>query len=188
MDTVHATRPPTEPALPLPEKIPFTFAGDDATLSVCTIHPDCGMGVTVWSLPEASRTSKTDLDVRLELSPERPVIIGRAEGGEIEYLDPKYVPTRIVPTTGKTVLRHDGSDKDIYVSRGHFLMRSHAGGVMLVNGVPRRGGGIRPPMNGTYLMAPQTRWLEPGEDYLIVRGSAATIRLPNGTQLTLLAE
>jgi hypothetical protein len=188
MDTLGATRPPTEPALPLPEKIPFTFPEDDATLSICTIHSDGGIGVTVWSLPEASRTSKTGLDVRLELSPDRPVIIGRAEGGEIEYLDPKYVPTRIVPNTGKTVLRNDGSDKDIYVSRGHFLMRSHGGGIMLTNGVPRRGGGIRPPMNGTYLIAPQSRWLEPGEDYLIKRASAATIRLPNGTQLTLCAE
>jgi len=187
---------PTPPAVgpevePFPEMPHFDALPElDDPPSFCTIHSDHGLGLTLWSIPNAATipSDKPALDVRLELAPDRSVIIGRMEGGRLEYLDPRYVPTPIVPGSGATILRNRGGNEDIYVSRGHFLMRGHAGGILLVNGVPRRGGGIRPPMNGTLLVAPQRRPLKKAEEYLIERGSAATIRLPNGTQLTLQAE
>jgi hypothetical protein len=58
---------------------------------------------------------------------------------------------------------------------------------LLVNGVPRRGGGTRPPLNGTLLLGPIHRWLEPGEEYVIEAGESATIRLPNGAVLEIRA-
>src|SRR5881409_2876645 len=92
----------------------------DSCASFCTIHSSGGMGVTVWSLPE--RVSAEKLEVRLQLSPERPVIVGRQNGGEVPYLDPAYVSTPIVPGTGKTILKKDGAGADTYVSRGHFQL------------------------------------------------------------------
>jgi hypothetical protein len=58
-------------------------------------------------------------------------------------------------------------------------------GILFVNGVPRRGGGIRPPLNGTRLVAPEGRVLSPSEEYLIESGSAMVVRLPNGTELRI---
>ena len=61
-------------------------------------------------------------------------------------------------------------------------------GILFVNGVPRRGGGIRPPLNGTRLVAPEGRGLSPGEKYLIESGTAMVVRLPNGTELRIDAD
>src|SRR5438093_6631473 len=127
--TMHATLHDQEPIVPDQVSHFDTSSGDDiSSRTLCTIRSDCGQGVTVWSLPDAATSTKTGLEVRLELSPERPVIIGRKDGGEIDYLDPRYVPTPIVPGSGKTILKEGGSQKDIYVSRGHFLMRGHLNG------------------------------------------------------------
>ena len=171
-----------EPALP-PE-----FPGPETDPpSLCTIHSDSGLGLTVWSLPTA-RVPAEGCEVQLRLDPESRVIIGRMDGGEIEYLDPRYVPSSILPGTGKTVLRHGGTAQDLFVSRGHFMLRGHASGILLVNGVPRRGGGIRPPLNWTLLLAPAQRMLLAAEELVIERSSAVTISLPNGTQLTIRAD
>ena len=70
----------------------------------------------------------------------------------------------------------------------HFMLRGIRGGILFVNGVPRRGGGIRPPRNGTQLVAPEGRGLSPGEEYLIESGTAMVVRLPNGTELRIDAE
>jgi hypothetical protein len=115
----------------------------------------------------------------LRLQPDRPAVIGRQEGGRIEYLDPAYQPTQVVPETGQCVVRSVSAGPDRYVSRGHFTLHANAGGILLVNGVPRPGGGVRPPLNGTWLMNPVRRALTPGEEYLIARGAAVVIRLPN---------
>jgi hypothetical protein len=123
--------------------------------------------------------------LKLQIEPDRPLIIGRAEGGQVPYLDPAYRPTTVLPGTGQTVLQHGGEGADVVVSRGHFMIRAAAGGLLLVNGVPRRGGGIRPPMNGTWLLAPVRRILEPGEPYLIENGSAIEVWLPNRSHLQI---
>ena len=151
-----------------PDVVPADPPSPDTghSTSSCTISSLCGPGLTLWSVPEprlaprgrgvggegTSPESRTE--IRLQLSPEAPVIIGRQEGGEIEYLDPRYAPSPIVPGTGRTILQQDGTPRDTYVSRGHFMLRSHATGILFTNGVPRRGGGIRPPRNWTQLLHP----------------------------------
>ena len=140
-----------------------------------------GSPLTTWSsLPLANR-SPTEYD--LQLSPDSPVIVGRSDAWAPPYLDPAYRPTRIVPGTGQAVLHSGGHGTDIRVSRAHFMLLGVSRGILFVNGVPRRGGGIRPPLNGTWLVVPQGRVLSPGEEYLIESGTAMVVRLPNGTEI-----
>lgn len=153
--------------------------------SLCTIE-SIGDPVTLWSRPD-SRCPSESRTVQLQLAPESHVIIGRANGGEVPYLDPRFVPSPIMPGTGKTILRHGGAQRDTYVSRAHFMLRGTVGGILLVNGVPRRGGGIRPPRNFTDLLEPQRQRLRAGEQLPIERGFGVRIELPNGTRLVIRA-
>jgi hypothetical protein len=139
--------------------------------------------VTLWS--DGCRMEDTLSETRVQIAPSRPVVIGRAEGREVPYLDPAYLPTRLVPGTGQTVMLTGGQGADIHVSRGHFMLRAHPDGVLFVNGVPRRGGGIRPPLCGTWLLSPARRKLEPGEEYLIAWSATAVVWLPNGSQIQI---
>jgi hypothetical protein len=124
----------------------------------------------------------------LQLQPEQTVVIGRQEGGEIEYLDPRYQPTQLVPNSRRPVVTSFHGPRDRAVSRGHFMLKGARVGILLVNGVPRRGGGIRPPLNWTMLLAPTHRLLLNAEEYLIERGESIRIELPNGAVLVLQAE
>ena len=144
-----------------------------------------GSPVTTWSSLPLTASSQTEYDLRL--SPDSPVIVGRSNGSPPEYLDPAYRPTRIVPGTGQAVLHSGGHGTDHCVSRAHFMLQGLSRGILFVNGVPRRGGGIRPPLNGTRLVAPSGRDLSPGENYLIESGTAMVVRLPNGTELRIAA-
>ncbi len=112
-------------------------------------------------------------------------MIGRQEGGQIEYLDPRFRPTQIVPDSRQRVLKQH--DSDDYVSRGHFMLRACSLGLMLVNGVPRRGGGIRPPLNGTRILFPHRRLMDPGEQLVIEPGVMVRIQLPNDTVISICA-
>jgi hypothetical protein len=161
---------------------------EDVGLSHASLSFSGGGGLTLWSAPASSSRGRTAAETMVELHPDRPVVVGRQEGGEVPYLDPYYLPTRVVPETGQTVLRQGGGERDNWVSRGHFLLRAVAAGVTLLNGVPRRGGGVRPPLNGTRLLEPEARPMAEGEEYLIRRGAAARIELPNGTQVLIHAE
>jgi hypothetical protein len=142
-----------------------------------------GPAVTLWATPPTSRDTAPLSRLRLEAR--RPAIVGRQEGGTIDYLDPAYRPTQVVPDSGQRVLRPGGGPEDGLVSRGHFMLRAAPCGIVLVNGVPRAGGGIRPPVNGTWLVFPVRRRLAPGEEYLIERGAVVVIRLPNASQLRI---
>jgi hypothetical protein len=155
-------------------------AGAGGPSSLCIVSPLSGAPVTLWTTSGADTEPLTRMT--LQIAPDRPVVVGRSEGSEVPYLDSAYRPTTVMPGTGRTVLRHRGRGADLVVSRGHFMLRHAAGGVMLVNGVPRRGGGIRPPMNGTWLLAPARRQLAPEEEYLIESGSGAVLWLPNGSE------
>jgi len=94
----------------------------------------------------------------------------------------------VVPETGQSVLWCDGRENDNYVSRAHFTLRGWPGGaVLFTNGVPRRGGGIRPPVNNTWLVSPDVRLLTPGEEVLIERGTSVAIQLPNRCVIQLAA-
>lgn len=159
---------------------------DDGSISVLTLSVLSGPCVTVSTagLPD----QETRLTHELRLDPEHSVIVGRAEGHRVPYLDPAYRPTTIVPGTGQTVLHFGGDGRDRCVSRGHFMLRSAAGGILLVNGVPRPGGSIRPPLNGTEMLAPARRTMTPAEEYLIARGTAVVLGLPNGAEVQIAAE
>ncbi|MFO0965390.1 MAG: hypothetical protein U0793_07365 [Gemmataceae bacterium] len=148
--------------------------------SVCLLS---GSGITLWS--SLTGGTETMREAQLRLEPDAPVILGRAEGWDVPYLDPTYRATAIVPSSGQRVL--NGSALDGTVSRAHLTLRRAAGGILLVNGVPRRGGGVRPPLNGTVLLAPAPRPLGPGEEYLIASGAAVVLRLPNSAEIQIAA-
>ena len=142
-----------------------------------------GSPFTTWSsLPLVAR-SRTEYTIRLK--PDSPVVVGRWHDQVPPYLDPAYRPTRIVPGTGQPILRSGGYGKDRCVSRAHFTLLGISCGILFVNGVPRQGGGIRPPLYGTRLVAPKGRDLKPGEEYRIESGTAMVVRLPNGTELRI---
>jgi hypothetical protein len=145
-----------------------------------------GSQLTAWSSLALTARSQTEYAVRL--SPDSPVVVGRCQGLVPPYLDPAYRPTTIVPGTGHAVLHSGGYGKDICVSRAHFMLLGVSRGIVFVNGVPRRGGGIRPPLNGTRLLAPEGRDLSPGEEYVIESGTAMVVRLPNQTELRINAQ
>lgn len=149
--------------------------------SFCGVSVLCGKSLTLWCAPHTGPNA--DTRVELEISPDQPVIVGRAEGGEVPYLDPAYRPTQIMPGTGQTILH--GKEEDLRVSRGHFMLRHAAGGILFVNGVPQRGGGIRPPLNGTRLLLPESRKLIPGEEVLVSSGSEIVLDLPNGSRVQI---
>jgi hypothetical protein len=144
-----------------------------------------GSAVNVWAAPETVATDKRG-ELKVELQPHRPVVIGRQQGGEIKYLDPHYQPTQLLPGADRSILASNELDKR--VSRGHFMLKASPQGICLVNGVPRRGGGIRPPLNGTILLEPVHRRLDNEEEYLIERGTSAKICLPNSTVILLVPD
>jgi hypothetical protein len=142
-----------------------------------------GSPLTTWS--SVALTARSDTEYAIRLVPDSPVVVGRCDGHVPPYLDPAYRPTTIVPGTRQAVLHSGGYGTDICVSRAHFMLLGVARGILFVNGVPRRGGGIRPPLNGTRLVAPEVRVLTPGEEYLIGSGTAMVVRLPNRTELRI---
>ena len=166
-------------ALPeyVPPKVPEFGHDSIAEISVT------GGSLTLWGLQTLQETGPK---VALRLDPDAPIIVGGQEGGQIPYMDPTYQSTQIGPD-GQSVLTSFGHGRDISVSRGHFMLRSSPHGVLFVNGVPRRGGGIRPPVNGTQLVAPTARWFAQGEEFVVERGQSIKIRLPNGTEVTIAA-
>jgi hypothetical protein len=167
-------------------EFPEVVPAEPGSMSSASLRVTPGSSLTLWSVSDPAQA--TDVEYQVRISPDRPVIVGRAEGHEVPYLDPAYRPTRVVPGTGQSVMRQDGTDHDIVVSRGHFMLRADPGGVVFVNGVPRRGGGLRPPMNGTWLLAPIRRMLDPEEAYLIEHGRAAVFYLPNGAEIRIDAQ
>jgi hypothetical protein len=171
---------------PIPEFIPLPHDNTphDSSLSVSIIE---GPTLNLWFNGTVSE-GKIKGELALKLQPDQSVIIGRQEGGQIEYLDPRYQPTRMVPNSSRPVVTSLKKAYDICVSRGHFMLKGSLLGILLVNGVPRRGGGIRPPKNGTVMLEPSHRSMDQGEEYLIERGRVTRIRLPNGTVILIAAD
>ena len=171
---------------PIPEIVPLPhedWAGS-SSLSISIVE---GQTLNLWSIATATE-GKTKEELKLQLQPDQSVVIGRQEGGEIEYLDPRYHPTQMLPNSTRPVVTSFGHGSDRAVSRGHFMLKDSLHGILLLNGVPRRGGGIRPPLNGTVMLEPDYRQLKQAEEYLIEREAAAKSRLPNGTVILLRAE
>ena len=171
---------------PLPEIVPLPHEdwADSSSLSISIVE---GPTLNLWSIATATE-GKAQEELKLQLQPDQSVVVGRQEGGEIEYLDPRYHPTQVLPNSTRRVVTSIDRGTDRCVSRGHFMLKGSLHGILLLNGVPRRGGGIRPPKNGTVMLEPVCRSMKQGEEYMIERGAAAKIRLPNGTVILLLAE
>ena len=142
-----------------------------------------GSPLTAWS--SLGLTARSQSEYAIPLMPDSPIVVGRNDGLVPPYLDPAYQPTTIVPGTRQAVLHSGGYGTDVRVSRAHFMLQAVGRGILFVNGVPRRGGGIRPPVNGTRLVAPEERVLSPGEEYVIESGTAMVVRLPNRTELRI---
>jgi hypothetical protein len=166
-----------------PEIVPLPDENwaDSSSLSISIVQ---GATISLWSLETPSK-GKTKDELTLQLQPDQSVVIGRQEGGQIEYLDPRYHPTQLLPNSTRRVVTSFSRGSDRFVSRGHFMLRGSVQGILFVNGVPRQDGGIRPPLNGTTMLAPANRLMGQGEEYLIERGTALKIRLPNGTVILL---
>ena len=164
--------------------LPHEDSASSSSLSISIVE---GPALNLWSIATATE-GKTKSELKLQLQPDQSVVIGRQEGGEIEYLDPRYHPTQMLPKSNKRVVTSIDRGHDRCVSRGHFMLRGSVCGILFVNGVPRRGGGIRPPMNGTVMLAPGHRSMDHGEEYMIERGTTIKIMLPNGTVILLGAE
>ena len=64
------------------------------TDSHCLFEVLSGPSVTLWMAGDPGQDTKKDL--QLKIAPDRPVIIGRAEGSGIPYLDPAYSSTTIL--------------------------------------------------------------------------------------------
>jgi hypothetical protein len=164
--------------------LPHEDWADSSSLSISIVE---GPTLNLWSIATATE-GKTKSELKLQLQPDQSVVIGRQEGGQIEYLDPRYHPTQMLPNSNKRVVTSFDRGSDRCVSRGHFMLRGSVHGILFVNGVPRRGGGIRPPKNGTVMLAPANRKMGQGQEYMIGRGTTIKIKLPNGTVILLCAE
>lgn len=171
---------------PLPEIVPLPHEDweGNTSLSVTIVE---GPTVNLWSIATATE-GETEGELKLQFQPDQSVVIGRQEGGQIEYLDARYQPTQMLPNSSRRVVTSLNRETDECVSRGHFMLKGSLRGILLLNGVPRRGGGIRPPLNGTVMLEPDYRSMDEGEEYMIWRGATAKIRLPNGTVILLRAE
>ncbi len=142
-----------------------------------------GTGVCLW-VPDKMLVPVKALDSAvLQLPSDKPVVIGRQQEGTLDYLDPAYRPMSLTPDASSSSVLTFTADKNNSVSRGHLLLKRTAAGIVLVNGVPQPKGGIRPPTNGTFLLEPENRWMEKGEEYLL-RG-AVKVQLPSGAVITI---
>ena len=164
--------------------IPHEDLAEGSHLSVSVV---AGPNLSLWSIA-TDRSCDTDTEFKFQIQPDQAVVIGRQQGGRIEYLDERYQPTQLVPNSAQRVVGSHDKVADNRVSRGHFMLRDSPRGLELVNGVPRHGGGIRPPINGTKMLKPERRTMQDGEDFVIERGKSVTICLPNGTVIVLGAE
>lgn len=146
-----------------------------------------GTALTITSTNYPTPVPDSCTQVRLELQPDQPTIVGRCPDPnyEVPYLEVGYHSFDLMPGTCESVLQY--TERDLIVSRAHFMLKQLGAGVLFTNGVPRRGGGIRPPLNGTRLLTPEDRLIEPAEELFIPRGEEITIRLPNDTILEIAA-
>jgi hypothetical protein len=163
---------------------PFENPVDRSSLNVSIIE---GSKLNLWSIAKVTER-KAEREFQVDLRPGQAVVIGRQEGGKIEYLDPRFRSTQMLPNSNRRVVTSLGRGKDRSVSRAHFMLKGSRHGILLINGVPQNGGGIRPPLNGTHMLEPVNRWLDDSEKILIEHGRTVKIRLPNDTVILLRAE
>ncbi|HSQ55188.1 MAG TPA: hypothetical protein VLM40_05530, partial [Gemmata sp.] len=103
---------------------PEQLGGCDGPKSHCVVALLHGPPLTLFhpalvetTVDAAVGSPTRESQVELSLDPGRLVVIGRARGYEVPYLDPTYQATPLVPETGQSVLSRDGRGDDVYVSR-----------------------------------------------------------------------
>lgn len=165
----------TQPRLKVQPLQPARFsAGDRSGHSSVFIRHLSGGGISVmegnsWS----SIFNAPDAEEELQLEPDKPIVLGRQNGGDVPYLQKGYRPSNTMPGTNAPITQSDET-----VSRAHFQLIARAdGSIDFVNGVPGRDNQLRAPTNGTTLLAPENRSLNPGEIYNIAAGQAAKLKL-----------
>ena len=152
-------------------------------------EPMTGLGVSLGGLSITDTMCLGAVDTKTEdypvgLAHGKGLVIGRQEGGGTEYLDSRFRPTQRMPGTYQRVVVDAHRPGDNFVSRGHFTMIGSPFGIIFVNGVPRRGGGIRPPVNWTQMIEPQQRTMAPGERFVVAPGTI--IKITNSTRSSAL--
>lgn len=168
---------------PVEKYVAWNASSDGRSVVGIELEEGPALSVIAVSGTEMPGTQK---QLKFQLEPNRLLVIGRQNGGTVPYLDKNYVPTPLLPGSNKPVA--DGSEEGLKVSRAHFSLRATAQGIVLTNGVPRLGGGIRAPRNPTKMLYPGSpRYMEDGEDYIIENGAIAKIRLANGSVLVISA-
>src|SRR4051794_20047853 len=100
-----------------PEILPL-FPEDWTGSSSLSISIVEGPTLILWSIATVTE-GKTKEELKLQLQPDQSVVIGRQEGGEIEYLDPRYQPTQMLPNSNERVVTSFDRGNDRCVSRGH---------------------------------------------------------------------
>src|SRR5262249_32264213 len=120
-----------------PEIRPFPHEdwSASASLSISIVE---GPTINLWSI-ETPTVGKTEAELTLQLQRDQAGVIGRKEGWEIDYLDPRFSPTQMLPNSTRRVVTSFHRESVLYVSRGHVMLRGSAQGIRFVNGVPRRG-------------------------------------------------
>jgi hypothetical protein len=156
------------------------------------VEPMRGLCVTVGNLSISGATLPHGAETKTEEHPVtlahgKGLVIGRLEGGRPPYLDPRFRTTQRMPGNGQRIVVNSYGGADGSVSRGHFTLIGSPFGIIFVNGVPRIGGGSRPPMNGTQLIEPVRRTLGQGEKIVVSAGMAIRIRLPNQVEVEIAA-
>src|SRR6187549_1152028 len=101
---------------------------ESSSLSISVVE---GPNVSLWSIATATE-GETDGEFKLELQPDQTVVIGRQEGGRIEYLDARYQPTQLLPNSSQRVVGCRNNEADKCVSRGHFMLQGSPSGISLV--------------------------------------------------------
>ncbi len=157
---------------------------DGSGISSVSLSISGGPMVNLWSRVPFSQA---DGQFTTDLAPGQELVIGRQEGGHLEYLDPKYQPTQLMPGSFRPIVTSSREGKDTSVSRGHFMLKGSPQGILFVNGVPKRGGGIRPPTNWTWMLEPHRRLLHPAEEIAIHPGTRVKLYLPNATVILIVA-
>src|SRR5262245_12162551 len=103
-------------------------APDQDPITLCGLSMSGG-GLTLWSASDTLHPD-TDTNYQLALRPDERVVVGRQQGGDLEYLDPSCRPTQLLPNTFHSVLTQRPLE-DSYVSRGHFTLLGVPHGLVL---------------------------------------------------------
>src|SRR5262245_11004749 len=89
--------------------LPHENRASSSSLSISIVE---GPTINLWSIETASE-GKIEGELTLQLQPDQSVVIGRKEGGQIDYLDPRYHPTQVLPNSTRSVVSSFNRQSDL---------------------------------------------------------------------------